>query len=188
MSPRTWKSSSTLSSRRALRSSPARSIGVLLPGRRGAEQVERRQRIIVAEREAGLAGGGLALARVLALRRGGGDRLGRVGRPRPRGASAAARRPSSSRAASRSRLRRGGLGGDRVGIAAQRGARPVALLGAQAEREIAERQPGDRQQAPSATAAAALRSPGLPISATSASTPCAAGQARSRRPSRREAR
>ena len=42
MSPRTWKSSSTLSSRRALRSSPARSIWPLGFSGGGGEQVERR--------------------------------------------------------------------------------------------------------------------------------------------------
>ncbi len=56
MSPRTWKSSSTLSSSRALRSRPARSIWPLPFSGGGGEQVERGQLVIVAEREAGLAG------------------------------------------------------------------------------------------------------------------------------------
>ena len=78
MSPRTWKSSSTLSSSRALRSRPARSILPLGLSGGGGEQVERRQLVIVAKRQAGLAGKrALALLRVgLGGRR---DRPGRIG-------------------------------------------------------------------------------------------------------------
>ena len=78
MSPRTWKSSSTLSSSRALRSRPARSIWPLGFSGGGGEQVERRQLVIVAQRQAGLAGQApLALLRIgLGGRR---DRPGRIG-------------------------------------------------------------------------------------------------------------
>ena len=109
MSPRTWKSSSTLSSRRALRSSPARSIGVLLPAGAAPSRASGGSAIIVAEREARLARPRPCPCARPCAARGGGDRLGRVGH-RDRGARARRRGGAVVvERASRWRLRRGGL-------------------------------------------------------------------------------
>ena len=143
MSPRTWKSSSTLSSRRALRSSPARSICVLalLRRRRRAGRASAADNCRRARGSAWRASWPCALAR-----RGwrGGDRPAPARRRRPPGATAAGRRRSPGpRAASSS-----GAARRRRRSASRRNspADPALLFGPQAEREIAERQAGEREQ------------------------------------------
>ena len=126
MSPRTWKSSSTLSSRRALRSSPARSIWRLRPAG-GGGRAGRAAAAHNCRRARGSPGRPrpCPCARPCAARRR--RRSASAARPpRPPGASAAARRrrPRRARVALAAAAR--GLGGDRVGIAAQPGARPAA--------------------------------------------------------------
>ena len=127
MSPRTWKSSSTLSSRRALRSSPARSIWRFGLSGGAASRSSVGSCVIVAQREARLAGqrarlaaSGAALAAATIGRAG--SATATAGRDRGGAAAPSSRRGNSSRcgAARRGGWRRGGAVG-----------RPVASLRAE---------------------------------------------------------
>ena len=140
--------------------------------------------IIVAEREARLAARRpCPCARPCAARRR--RSAWRVRRPRPPGASAAGRRrrPRPRGGAARAARR---LGGDRVGIAAQARRRPVAFLGTQAEREIAEREPGDGEQGHQRQAQRPFDRRDCRSCATQRIDPVRRRRGRSRRPSRRE--
>ncbi len=168
MSPRTWKSSSTLSSRRALRSRPARSILPLGFSGGLASSSMRRQLVIVAEREARLAGqrARLALASARPWRR---QRSAGPGRPRqPPGATAAERRCLPLR-----RPAPRGCGGA-VAPGWCRGAAyppPIASPPAECRARTSRRRIRSMSGSPSAPAATALRSTDCRPAAPRQSTP-----------------
>ena len=177
MSPRTWKSSSTASSSRALRSSPARSICCLPVLGRRREQVERRQLVAVAEREARLARRDLRSWRAAGRRR----RLWPARRPRRPGASAAARPAIARSSRDLGRARRGAA---LARPAPEQAADPAPLLRASGRARDSRRQARRARTAAAARAAPARRSAGCG-SGRSPNRRRARRQARARRPSRR---
>ena len=168
MSPRTLKSSSTVSSRRALRSSPARSICWRFPFGRRREQLDRRQLVTVAEREARLRRRGLrplAAARRRSAWRG--SATATVGRDR-------AERQRLARSSRISVVR----GAARVPAArrANKPRKPVRSSSVEAKREIAERQARQARTAAGPQAAPGPATCGLGIRPSAESTPCAAAR------------
>ena len=140
MSPRTLKSSSTVSSRRALRSRPARSICWRFSFGGGDEQVDRRQLVAVAERQARL-GAATALRpwRGPPAQRSGAARLTATAGLRP-----SAERPASGRSSRISVLR--GAARRSRGSRRNKPRNPAALVLGQAEREIADAKTGETEQ------------------------------------------
>ena len=185
MSPRTWKSSSTLSSRRALRSSPARSIGVLLPA--GAAPSKASGGSVKLSPSARLACPAPLLPLRASLRWAAAIGFESGPRRRPRGASAAVRRGLRRRARRRAcwcgaeawrRSRRG-----RGGASWRPSRAPRGEARARDSRAPARQSPAR----PSATAAAAPPPPDC-RSARSARRRHWRRRGRGRRPSRRAGR
>ena len=135
MSPRTWKSSSTDSSTRALRSSAALSTGVRPLSDDRRQQAQIRQHIIVAQRQR------LLRARFADGGRGRRTAAGRLGHrhARPRLGRRGDRRSGY-------RLGPARLGGNCARLAREQAGKPAALVVVQAKRNIGQRRAGAGEQ------------------------------------------